>query len=400
MFTAARTPPHLATLIVMAAVPILTLNMFLPALATLAEEFGVSYGTAALSISLYMVATAILQLIVGPLSDRYGRRPVILVSVMVFTLASIGCALAESFTAFMLWRVVQAAVITTNALGRAIVRDVSPPREAAARLGVIGSVMSLGPMLAPLAGGLLLAAFGWRMNFVLFTGLGVLLFWVIWADAGETAPKTIRSVRAQIAAYGVLMRDGVFWSYTACASLSVAVFFAYITGVPLVVAQQFELSPAVAGAAMGAPPVGFMLGNIISARIASRIPLARMMLAGRVVTVLGLGVAAVLWAGGVLSPLGLVLMMTTIGIGNGLSLPTAYAGAMSVRPDLTGSAAGLSGAVMLLAGGALSWATGVILGLYDGGAGLLLGILLVTSAASLLVGLPALRLGAERDAAA
>ena len=105
MFKPAVSPPHIATLILMAAVPILTLNMFLPALATVADDFGVSYGTAALSISLYMVATAVLQLLVGPLSDRYGRRPVILASVAIFTVASVGCALADSFAAFMAWRV-------------------------------------------------------------------------------------------------------------------------------------------------------------------------------------------------------------------------------------------------------------------------------------------------------
>lgn len=391
MFRPATSPPHIATLILMAAVPILTLNMFLPALATVADEFGVSYGTAALSISLYMVATAVLQLVVGPLSDRYGRRPVILGSVVIFTLASVGCAVADSFAAFMAWRVVQAAVITTNALGRAIVRDVSPPQEAAARLGVIGSVMSLGPMLAPLAGGLLLAAFGWRMNFVLFAGLGLLLFWVIWADAGETAPKTAKGWRAQVAGYRLLLRDGPFWSYTACASLSVGIFFAYITGVPLVVERQFGLSPVVAGAAMGAPPVGFMLGNIVSARIATRFPLARLMLAGRVITVIGLGLAAALWSTGLLPPLGLVAMMMTIGIGNGITLPTAYAGAMSVRADLTGAAAGLSGAVMLLAAGALSWAVGWVMGVTSGGANVLLVVLLATAMGSLLAGLPALR---------
>lgn len=391
MFAPARTPPHLATLIVMVAIPILTLNMFLPALAALAEDFGVSYGTAALSVSAYMVATAVLQLIVGPLSDRYGRRPVILVSVAGFVVASIGCALAESFTSFMVWRVAQAAIISANALGRAIVRDVSPPREAAARLGIIGSVMALAPMLAPLAGGLLLTVADWRTSFVLFTMMGLGLLWLVWSDVGETAPRTARSLGGQLRAYGVLVRDGMFWSYTACASLSVGIFFAYISGVPLVAEAQFGVSPVVAGAAMGAPPLGFVLGNLVSARYAASVPLARLMLAGRVVTLAGLLAAALLWEAGWIGPLTLVLMMTCIGLGNGLTLPTASAGAMSVRADLTGSAAGLSGAVMLLTGGLMSWVMGGALAGWAGGVRVMLAVLLATALAALVAGLPTLR---------
>ena len=383
MFTPARHPPHLVTLIVLTAVPILTLNMFLPALAALAAEFGVTYGQAALSVSAYMIVTALLQLVVGPLSDRYGRRPVLLVSVAVFTVASIGCALADSFATFMAWRVLQASVISANALARAIVRDVSAPQEAAARLGTIGSVMALGPMLAPLIGGLVLAGFGWRANFEVFAVLGLFLLWLIWADAGETAPKVPRSIRAQGVAYGQLLRDRGFWSYAGCCALSVGVFFAYISGVPLVVETQFGLSPAVAGAAMGAPPLGFMAGNIVSARIARRVPLAKMMLMGRVATLGGVGLAAALWALGGMSvpPLALVLLMTFIGIGNGLTLPS-------------GSAAGLSGALMLLTGAAASSVTGWALGAFGGGAGLLLAILLAISAAALAACLPAQRLPA------
>lgn len=392
MFAPARTPPSLITLIALAAVPILTLNMFLPALAALADDFGVTYAQAALAISLYMILTAGLQLVVGPLSDRYGRRPVLLVSVAVFSVASLGCALADSFTAFMIWRMLEASVITANALGRAIVRDVSPPQEAAARLGTIGSVMALGPMLAPILGGLVLTYLTWQANFWLFTLMGLGLFWLIWADVGETAPMVPRSPRAQVAAYSDLLRDTGFWSYTGCISLSVAVFFTYISGVPLVAQAQFDLSPALTGIAIGAPPVGFMLGNIVSARMAARIPLARMMLMGRTVTLAGVALAALLWTLGLIPPVGLVLLMTTIGFGNGLTLPTGMAGAMSVRPDLTGAAAGLSGAVMLLMGAVATSVTGWALEAYGGQAGILLALLVAVAAAAWAAALPALRL--------
>jgi DHA1 family bicyclomycin/chloramphenicol resistance-like MFS transporter len=218
------------------------------------------------------------------------------------------------------------------------------------------------------------------------------LLWLIWADAGETAPKIPRSLRAQGQAYGELLRNRGFWSYAGCIALSVGVFFCYISGVPLVVETQFGLSPAVAGAAMSAPPLGFMLGNIIAVRIARRVPLARMMMIGRIMTMAGVALAAALWSVGAVPPLGLVLLMSCIGLGNGLTLPAGSAGAMSVRPDLTGAAAGLSGAVMLLTGAAASSATGWALGAFGGGAGMLLTFLTLISAAALLAALPAQRL--------
>lgn len=399
MFTAARTPPHLMTLIVLTAVPILTLNMFLPALAELAAEFGIPYGTAALAVSAYMVATAMLQIIVGPMSDRYGRRPVLMISAAVFVVASIGCTFAQSFEAFMAWRVVQAAVISANALGRAIVRDVHAPRDAAAKLGVIGSVMALGPMVAPLVGGLVLAGFGWRANFVIFAAFGLALFWLIWADVGETAPKVPRTLKGQFIAFGALLSNWGFWSYAGCMALSVGVFFAYISGVPLI-AQQLGASPVMAGLAMGAPPLGFMLGNIVAARYARRVALARMMIAGRLFTLCGVTVAALLWSLGAIGPLGVVLLMSSIGVGNGLTTPAASAGAMSVRPDLTGAAAGLSGAMMLLTGAAMTGVSGWVLGSAGGGIAVLLGVLLVLATAALLAGLPALRLRDEETAPA
>ena len=141
-FPAAATPPHIVTLILLTAGTTVTLNMFLPSLAHIAEHFGVSYGAAGWLVSGYLGVTALLQLLIGPLSDRFGRRPVLLGCLGVFLVASIGCFTAQSFGTLLAFRLLQGAMIAGSALSPAIVRDLLPPAEAASRIGYIATAMT------------------------------------------------------------------------------------------------------------------------------------------------------------------------------------------------------------------------------------------------------------------
>ncbi|GGX46110.1 Bcr/CflA family drug resistance efflux transporter [Tateyamaria omphalii] len=372
-----RTQPHLATLVLLTALSVLTLNMFLPALPAMREAFDVSEAVMGRSISLYMLAAAVLQLLLGSLSDRLGRRPVILGLLVLYAMASVLCLMAENITLFLLARTGQAVAVGGGILASAVVRDMYDGRQAAAKLSLIASAMAIAPMLAPMLGGLLETAFGWRSVFVTYAVLGGgLLLWCL-RDLGEThTPGPGRSMRV-----GALLRERLFWAYVGIQALGVGAFYMFLTGAPFVAADVFGLEPAQIGIALGSTTAGFMLGAGLSARLVQRIEPMRLILLGRILPIFAVGAAIIYYMNGGATVAPLFLSTVVAGIGNGLSLANANAGALSVRPDLAGSASGVSGAIALGLGAALSWLTTAVLG--DGATpqGLLLLILAALSLA-------------------
>ncbi|MEM7615814.1 MAG: MFS transporter, partial [Pseudomonadota bacterium] len=138
-----RTPPTTFTLICLTGIATLTFNMFLPSLVNIAETFGVSYAVVSISMAGYLAVTAVLQIVIGPLSDRYGRRPVILVAVAIFVAASVGCLLAQDIWVFLICRMVQGTIIASSAVARVIVRDMHPAGAAVRKLGTIAMAMAV-----------------------------------------------------------------------------------------------------------------------------------------------------------------------------------------------------------------------------------------------------------------
>ena len=380
---ARRGPPHLATLIILTGVSVLTLNMFLPSLQHMAEDFGVDYAVVNLAVAGYLVVTGVLQIVLGPLSDRYGRRPVLLVAMAVFAVASLGCWLAQDIWTFLGFRLVQGVVIGGTAISRAVVRDMVSDREAAAMLGQIGMVMALAPMLGPGFGGLLDELFGWRASFAFFTLLGVALFMLVWRDLGETNANPSATFAAQFRAYPDLLRSRRFWGYALCVAFSVGAFYAFITGAAFVGKSAFGLGPAQVGIGIGSITGGFAFGNFLSGRLAKRLGLTMMMILGRSVACFGLVLGLVLVAFDVVTVWTYFGSVMFVGLGNGLTLPSANAGTMSVRPHLAGSASGLSGALMVVGGAVLTTLTTSVL-TEENGVWLLLAIMLVSAVFGLL----------------
>ncbi|MEL6884075.1 MAG: MFS transporter [Pseudomonadota bacterium] len=352
------TRPRLVTLILLTALTVLTLNMFLPALPAMRAEFGVSEAVMGRAISLYMVAAAVLQLGLGPLSDRVGRRPVILGLLGVYVVASLVSLFARDITVFLMARTLQAVAVGGGILGSAVVRDMYDGRAAAAKLSLIASAMAIAPMLAPMLGGVVESAAGWRAIFGLYALMGSgMLVWCWW-DLGETHDTGA----CERAAPWALLRARLFWAYTMVQALGVGVFYVFLTGAPFVAADVFGLGSAETGFALGTTTAGFMLGAAISARRTHRLGSMPLIMAGRCVPLAGLGLALAYYlaGGGTVWPM--LLAAVTTGMGNGLSIPGAAAGALSVRPDLAGSASGLSGAVALALGAVFSWAATAVLG--------------------------------------
>ncbi len=336
----------------------MSLNMFLPSLANIAVDLETDYGTMSWAVSGYLALTAVIQLVIGPLSDRVGRRPVLLVALAVFAVSSLGCAVAPSIKAFLFCRMLQGGIIGGYALSLAIVRDRRSEREAVSLIGYIGMAMAVAPMIGPMLGGVLDTLFGWRSVFVFYAvaGLGLLLLCL--SDLGETAPQRVADARATVHGVRALIREPLFWAYSFCGTLSVGAFYIFLTGAPLVAQSAFDVTTAELGVYIGTITVGFMIGGFLAGRLGRRFEPTTMMIAGRVLACSGLVGGLVLLASGSTSEELFFASTVFVGLGNGITVPGSNAGAMSVRPDLAGSAAGLSGALVVAVGAILTAATG------------------------------------------
>ncbi|MDD9718277.1 multidrug effflux MFS transporter [Dinoroseobacter sp. PD6] len=360
------TPPHLATLVLMAGVAALSMNVFLPSLPGMAVYFDAEYAVMQLSVSLYLMMTALLQLLVGPLSDRYGRRPVMLISTALFALATLGAIFAPTVEVFLACRMAQAVIASALVLSRAIVRDMVGQAEAASLIGYVTMGMAIVPMIGPALGGLLDETFGWRASFWLLFAAAVAMLWLIWSDLGETAPNRSGGFRAQVAEYPELLKARRFWGYVAAAAFASGVFFAFLGGAPYLGSEVFGLSPAILGVYFGAPALGYVLGNFLSGRFSIRIGINRMILWGSLITSVGMAASILIYAAGLTHPLSFFALTATVGIGNGMIIPNATAGSLSVRPHLAGTASGLGGAIMVGGGAAMSVLAGILLPLGTG----------------------------------
>lgn len=377
------TPPHIATLILLTGLSALTINVFLPSLPNMTAYFRTDYWVMQLSVSLYLLVNAILQIFIGPISDRFGRRPVLLWTLGLFLMATIGTLIAPNAVVFLICRMAQAVVASTMVLSRAIVRDMVPQDQAASMIGYVTMGTAIVPMVGPMIGGLLDEMFGWQSSFVLMLLAGVAILILTFRDLGETALTRATSLSDQFRQYPELLRSPRFWGYCGASAFASGAFFAYLGGAPFLGTELFHLSPGVLGLYFGAPAAGYALGNYLSGRYSSQVGVNRMVLYGSLANLAGLGVLMGLYAVGFVHPALFFGLFSTIGIGNGLVLPNASAGMLSVRPHLAGTASGLGGAMMIGGGAALSALAGAVLTPGSGPMPLLF-IMLATSVAATL----------------
>jgi len=355
------TPPHIMTLVVVAATASVTTNIFLPSLPAMAAHFEADYGLVQLTLSLYLAAIALLQLAIGPASDRFGRRPVMLASFVVFCIGTLAAAYAPTIETLLACRVLQAFSASGMVLSRAIIRDTVSSDEAASRIGYVTMGMTVAPMIAPFVGGLLDEAYGWQSTFHLTLVFGVLALLMSYLDLGETNAQPSASMTEQFRAYPELFRSHRFWGYAATAAFGSGAFFAFLGGGPLIASEILGLTPSGYGMYFILVTFGYMIGNFISGRYSRVIGINRMMLSGNVVAAVGMAFSIPLFLLGYHHPLSFFGPTFFVGVGNGITLPNANAGVVSVRPHLSGSASGLGGAMQIGCGAILSVAAGWLL---------------------------------------
>ncbi len=392
MIAAATSPPRMLTLMLLTGLSVLSLNMFLPSLPNIAQDLEADYALVSLSIAGYLAMTAVVQLVMGPLSDRFGRRPVLLAGLAVFILASLACALATSIWTFLAFRILQGAIISGYAISMAVIRDMVSARKAASLMGYVSMAMAIAPMLGPMLGGALDELFGWRASFYVYFGLGVAVLALCWIDLGETNTSPSQTFMTQVEAYPELLASRRFWGYALCMAFSTGAFYSFLAGAPLVAETLFAMSPATLGFCLGTITAGFALGSYLSGRYAQRYSLTTMMIAGRIVACAGLIAGLALFLAGMVHAVSLFGATVFVGLGNGLTMPSSNAGALSVRPHLAGSAAGLSGALTVAGGALMTSVTGAVL-TPENGAYALFAMMLLASSLALLAALYVLWLG-------
>ncbi|WP_417667015.1 multidrug effflux MFS transporter [Roseibium sp.] len=350
--TAPRKVPSIAILIAISTVAPVSMNVYLPSLAGMVEAFETTTARVQLTMSLYFAAVAIAQICVGPLSDRYGRRPVVLGGMAIYILGSVLCLLAANIESLIAARLVQAVGGCTGlALGRAIVRDLYSREEAASMIGYVTMGMTVGPMLGPVLGGMLDETYGWQGGFYLMLMLGVVVLIAAWFNLYETnfTKSASGGVKGLWRSYRALGGEPLYWAFALTAMFTSSVYFAYLGGAPYIAADKLGMNPAQMGIYFMFVAVGYIFGNGISGRVAARVGVLRMVLIGSMLPTVAV-VFLVLdnWlAFSGTNALALFAPMFLVGLGNGICLPSAIAGAVSVRPDLAGAASGLSGSLQI-----------------------------------------------------
>ncbi len=354
----------LAVVIVATAVAPLSMHIIIPSLPGLQHAFGVSYATAQLAVPLFLIGMAGAQLIHGPLSDRFGRRPVMIGGLVVNLVGSSICLISPTIEVLIAGRFIQAVGGCVGmVVGRAIIRDLFDRRRTASLLAYVTMVMVVAPMLAPAIGGFLDVWHGWRapLAFVLIAGMIAFAATLRWLPETLTEPAGDMGLASIPRDFAFLIRQRRFSGYAFGLAFTSVTFFAFVAGAPFVTVELLGAAPSDYGLFF-MPVVGsYMVSNFLSARITQRVGIDRMITAGMIVVVSGGAGALALHMAGLTTPVTLFGGMAFMAFGHGLCIPNQFAGAVSIDHSRAGAAAGLAGSLQIGIGALAAAITGAIL---------------------------------------
>lgn len=338
------------------------IDMYLPAMPRIAEEFGTSETAVQMTLTGYFIAFGVAQLVYGPLADQAGRRLPIFLGLGIFIVGAFGSAMAGSAEALVAWRAVQglggAALMVVP---RAIIRDQYTGVEATKLMAMIMLVIAISPMLAPLAGSGIMALSGWRAVFFMLAGLGVLSAVLTLLAQPETLPKEVRvkiSVRSMLRGGRVLLFDPGFMGVTLIGGFGMASFFVFLASAPFVYVEQFGLSPTGFSVAFALNAIGFFTASQLASWLGAKMGMRRLIRRG--VTGFTLFTLALV---GVALTVGTTLPLVVAGLfcANaclGVVIPTSMVLALDDHGDIAGLASSLGGTLQMLAGGLMIVAAG------------------------------------------
>lgn len=347
---AAAAKPTLLVLVAISTLQPIALNLLAPATPALARAFEANYATIQLTLTLFLVAVALTQLIIGPLSDRFGRRPCVTLGIAVFVLGSVLGALAQSTAMLLTARVLEGAGSgIAFALARAFIRDTASKDQAASQIASVTMVMVVAPMISPYLGGHIETWFGWRVIFWFMTAYASAVLLLTLLKLPETAPSVgVRtSLLGIFRAFPALAADRGFLVNVTALAMTSGAFFGFIAAAPYIVVEIMGHGSHVYGAYFILNALGYMIGNFAMSRRVVQVGTARMIRIGLIISTIATTVGLVLSFTPWWSPLTLFLPLAFNALGNGLTIPGSTAAALSAKPELAGSAAGLMGALQL-----------------------------------------------------
>ena len=355
-----------ALLALLTALGPLAMDLYLPSLPAIAAAFGAPLADVQLTISSYLIGFAGGQILYGPLSDRFGRKPVLLGALAIFCLATMITFAAPSVAALIAARTLQGmGAAGSTVLSRAIVRDLYEGPRAGRELSLMGAIMGVTPIVAPVIGGVTQTAFGWRFGFILIFVAGTATITAVWHLLPETArmnEERGESLRALIGSYLTILKNRSFLAHLGIATTTYCGLFAYISGSSFVLQDLYGLSPFAFGMFYGVTSFGFIAGTLLASHAVIR--------RGFDWTI-GLGAAALATGGALLTVVGAILPTEVVALvppimlfsaGIGLSLPLALAGSLQPFPDRAGAASSLVGAIQQAAGAVAGAIVGHLLG--------------------------------------
>lgn len=345
----------------------LSTDLYLPSLPTLAQFFSTDVARVQLTLSVFLAGFAAAQLVYGPLSDRFGRRPVMLGGLAIYLVSSLVCMSAQSIDALIVARFFQAlGACAGPVLGRAIVRDVYGPLQAARVLAYISGAMAIAPMLGPILGGWLTVWFGWRANFAalaIFSAFQVAATFAMLGESNAHRDPAATQPRRMAGNFAMLMSSRQYLGFLVCFSAAYGALFAFISGSSFVLIGLYGLSPQWYGASFGFVVMGYIAGTVASGKLTLRLGPGRMVLMGAWLGALSGSLMVTLAVAQIHNVWAVLLPMFLCMIGVGLVMPNAIGGALAPYAKMAGAASALMGFFQM---GAAS-VVGIIVGhAYDG----------------------------------
>jgi DHA1 family bicyclomycin/chloramphenicol resistance-like MFS transporter len=340
------------------------LHILIPSMPGLVESFATDYGTVQLTLTLYLAGTAVAQLGYGPLSDRFGRRPVMLAGLVFYVAASALCALAWSIEALIAGRVLQSiGGCAGMVLGRAIIRDVLDRDRGASMIASVTMAMALAPAFAPIAGGYVDLWLGWRAIFVGLALIGAAVGAAAFLLLNETnlQPLARLDLAGTFQHYGQLMGSRVFLGYALSTAVTMSTYFAFLAGTPYIMVELMGQTIDAYGPWFVLIVVAYMLGNYVATRLSVRLGGDRMMRLGIGLSLLAMAGMVAVERLGPPHPIVLFGPMAIFVIGNGISQPNGISAAIGVRPDIAGAASGLMGFLQMAVSAAATLLVGHLL---------------------------------------
>ncbi|GBD44592.1 Bicyclomycin resistance protein [bacterium HR40] len=359
-------------------------DLYLPSLPAIVRDLATDIETVQLTLSLFLLGFGAGQLLWGPLSDRFGRRPVLLAGLCLYVVAGLACALVDDIASLVALRLAQGMAASAGpVLGRAVVRDLWGPRESARVLSYLAGAMAVAPMVGPILGGWLTALFGWRANFLALAAFGAAVLAMVALRLGETNPApdplALRP-RRLLSGYLEVGRHPAFFWHALAAGFVYSGIFCFISGSPYVLIELSGLAPPAFGAAFATAVAGYMLGGFAAGRLHAPLGPGRTLRLGATLCTLAGVIGFLETVRGLPPPVGIVAPAFAYFLGAGMVLPGCMAGAIAPFASRAGLASGLLGAVQLAIGATI----GVLLAaLYDGTARPMMGFLATSALATL-----------------